>query len=172
MNPILTILDNLACGHLRELVFDMDGTIAALYGVEGWLSYLQSYQTYPYEVAKPMWEMRLMVSYLNRIRACGVKVSVVTWLAKNSTPDYDTAVAKAKREWLSRYHFPCDNIHIVPYGTPKHQCVEHFHRAIIIDDDARVRNDWGTNRAINPCEVDLIAFLRRMAETAEKYHRH
>ena len=34
--------------------FDMDGTIADLYGVENWLEHLINGNTFPYEMAKPL----------------------------------------------------------------------------------------------------------------------
>ena len=42
---------------LKMICFDMDGTIADLYGVENWLDMLRNYNPTPYEVAKPMWNM-------------------------------------------------------------------------------------------------------------------
>ena len=33
--------------------FDMDGTIADLYGVKNWLSYLEAEDTTPYAIANP-----------------------------------------------------------------------------------------------------------------------
>ena len=41
----------------RTLVFDMDGTIANLYGVENWLEDLRSFNPRPYIVAEPMYDM-------------------------------------------------------------------------------------------------------------------
>ena len=35
------------------IFFDMDGTIADLYGVENWLDYLIASDVLPYEIAKP-----------------------------------------------------------------------------------------------------------------------
>ena len=36
----------------KTIVFDMDGTIADLYGVKGWLNYLRNEDTTPYEKAR------------------------------------------------------------------------------------------------------------------------
>ena len=41
----------------KILVFDMDGTIADLYGVENWLSLLRAENPLPYEIAKPLYDM-------------------------------------------------------------------------------------------------------------------
>ena len=36
----------------KEICFDMDGTIADLYGVEGWLEDLEHFSPRPYEMAR------------------------------------------------------------------------------------------------------------------------
>ena len=41
----------------KSINFDMDGTIANLYGVEGWLNDLQTGKTRPYEIAEPLYNM-------------------------------------------------------------------------------------------------------------------
>ena len=38
----------------KMICFDMDGTIADLYGVDGWLDDLINKSARPYEVAKPL----------------------------------------------------------------------------------------------------------------------
>ena len=38
----------------REINFDMDGTIANFYGVDGWLDYLMNKDVTPYKEAKPL----------------------------------------------------------------------------------------------------------------------
>ena len=37
-----------------RIYFDMDGTIADLYGVENWLNDLRTERTTPYEIATPL----------------------------------------------------------------------------------------------------------------------
>ena len=66
----------------RVLVFDMDGTIADLYKVDGWLADLRAYNPRPYEVAKPMYDMETMAELLMVLQAQGWKVVVTTWLRK------------------------------------------------------------------------------------------
>ena len=42
---------------MRMIWWDMDGTIANLYGVEGWLPMLRAEDPTPYAEAKVMWNM-------------------------------------------------------------------------------------------------------------------
>ena len=72
-----------------KIWFDMDGTIANLYGVDGWLDMLIANDPTPYAVAKPMLNMSLLARYLNKAIAQGHEVGVISWLSKNSNAEYD-----------------------------------------------------------------------------------
>ena len=63
---------------IKEIVFDMDMTIAALYDVPGWLEKLRAYDPTPYEIAEPMWDMRVLADTLEILRQNGITVTVVT----------------------------------------------------------------------------------------------
>ena len=80
----------------KTLVFDMDGTIANLYGVKNWLNDLRSANPRPYEVAEPLYDMDILNSILSIFRGSGWKIVVTTWLAKESSRDYDRLVREAK----------------------------------------------------------------------------
>jgi len=145
-------------------VFDMDGTIADLYGVKDWLPKLRNYNASPYKEAKPMWDMARLAKAL---KASGAKVVVVTWLSKDSTKEYDIAVRKAKLEWLKENGFPFDKFHGVKYGTTKANCVRRYlaenELAVLIDDNAKIRKGWSLGETVNPVETDLIEYFERVA---------
>jgi hypothetical protein len=147
----------------KVLVFDMDGTIANLYGVENWLGQLREYNANPYKVAKPMYDMDTLVTILNLLKEKGWIIAVTSWLAMDSTREYDREVRKAKREWLERYNFPADEIHLVAYGTTKANCTRKLGGyQILVDDNEKVRNGWNLGSTINANEnimeklVDLL----------------
>lgn len=125
------------------IYFDMDGTIADLYGVENWLDYLLEKNALPYEIAKPLLRLNTLARLLNRLQSEGYKIGIISWLAKNSSDDYDIAVTKAKENWLNKHlaSVKFDTINIVKYGTPK----ESFAKSkndILFDDEERNRNNW------------------------------
>lgn len=133
----------------KVIVFDMDGTIANLYGVEGWLDYLLANDPTPYVEAEPLLDMETLTAILNTLREYGWIVAVTSWLSKDSTPDYNAAVRVAKREWLARYNFPADEIHLVKYGTTKANCTRRHGAGmqILFDDNTQVRAGWKLGQA-------------------------
>ena len=135
------------------IFFDMDGTIADLYGVENWLDYLIASDALPYEIAKPLIRLNALARILNRLQKQGYKIGVISWLAKNSNTDYDEKVTKAKKEWLKKHltSVNFDEIHIVKYGTPK-QTFAKTENDILFDDEEKNRNDW-TGKAFDVNEI-------------------
>jgi len=126
----------------KKIYFDMDGTIANLYGIDTWLEDIINSNPRPYEMAKPMVNMSVFARYIHKVQAKGYEVGIISWLAKGSTKEYDEAVAKAKAEWLAR-HLPSvefNQIIIVEYGSPK----SHYAPvgSILFDDEEPNRNEW------------------------------
>ena len=147
----------------KILVFDMDGTIADLYGVENWLADLRSENPRPYILAKPLYDMDSLNIILELLKEQGWKIVVTSWLAKNSSALYDEVVREAKRMWLNKYNFPFDEIHLVKYGTTKANCTRKLGGfQILVDDNEKVRNGWTLGDTINANEnilkklVDLL----------------
>lgn len=124
----------------KEIWFDMDGTIADLYGVEGWLEMLIDSDPTPYEIARPLLRMATLARLLNRLQREGWKIGIVSWLSKNSDEVYDVFVELAKRDWLYKHlrSVRFDYIDILPYGTPK----ENGRNGILFDDEERNRKNW------------------------------
>ena len=121
--------------------FDMDGTLADLYGVENWLQYLQNGDEYPYSVAKPLLNLSTFARYINKLQSKGYKVNIISWLCKNSNAEYDELVTIAKLEWLQKHlkSVTFDEIYILPYGTPKNT----ISCGYLFDDEEHNRNMWG-----------------------------
>ena len=145
----------------KMIVFDMDGTIADLYNVNGWLEMLRAEDPTPYTIAEPMYEMDRLNEILEALKVQGWRVAVTSWLAKEATREYDELVRKAKREWLARYNFPADEIHIVKYGTTKANCTRHkADFQILVDDNEMVRNGWNLGGTINANENILENLIK------------
>ena len=123
--------------------FDLDGTLADLYGVDDWLPMLVAHDETPYIIAKPLLRLSVLARRLNILQQNGYRLAVVSWLAKNSNEDYDLRVKNAKLEWLAK-HLPSvewNEIHIVEHGTPKENfCETPFD--ILFDDEEQNRENW------------------------------
>ena len=141
-----------------EINFDMDGTIANLYDVEGWLEDLRAYNPRPYAEARPLVNMSRLARLIHRAQRLGYKVNIISWLSKCSTADYDEAVTNAKIEWLAK-HLPSvkwDNITIVAYGTPKSTCG----CGVLFDDEEQNRTEWGEGAYT---EKEIFEILKGLA---------
>ena len=127
----------------NTIYFDMDGTIADLYGCENWLADLIDGYTRPYREAKSMVNMRKLGRVLNALKENGFEVGIISWLSKNGTDEYNARVTKAKTDWLARHlgAVEFDEIHIVKYGTPKHEVVNNPF-GILFDDEKPNRDNW------------------------------
>lgn len=126
-----------------RICFDMDGTIANLYGVDNWLADLQSGNARPYKKAAVMLNMNTLAKTLNKLQKSGYEIGIISWLAKNSTADYDKKVTTAKMGWLKKHlaSVKFDFVKIVPYGTDKN-IVNTGKADILFDDEEPNRNNW------------------------------
>lgn len=146
----------------RTLVFDMDGTIADFYGVQGWLEDIRNNNPRPYIVAEPLYNMDILISILNLLKLQGWEIVITSWLAKGSTKEFDELTRVAKREWLKQFNFPFDEIHLVKYGTTKANCTrKKGGYQVLVDDNEQVRNGWHLGDTINANE-DIIDELLKL----------
>lgn len=158
----------------KILVFDMDGTIADFYNVEGWLEDLRAENARPYLEAKPIYDMTKLNGLLNLMKQDGWRISVLSWMSKGEpSEEFKSAIRTAKRMWLKYYDFPVDEIHIVKYGTHKGSYAKNIRKGrsqdfqVLIDDELRNVNGWHNGRAIEPNEnllMDLMGLYEEFYE--------
>lgn len=135
----------------KAIWFDMDGTIADLYSVDGWLAYLQAEDTTPYAQAKVMHNMAQLARLLNSAQRKGYTIGVISWTAKHGTDNYNKAVAQVKREWLAKHlhSVKWDMIKVVDYGTNKYMACG---GGILFDDEQGNRDAW-KDKAFTPDHI-------------------
>jgi hypothetical protein len=134
---------------IMTIWFDMDGTIADLYGVENWLDYLLSGNAYPYKNAKPLINMNLLARYLNKLQKMGFQIGIISWLSKGSNEEYNKKVTDAKVAWLKKHlkSVNFNHVNIVNYGYGKYNfCTSE--NDILFDDEEKNRSEW-TGKAYN-----------------------
>ena len=126
-----------------RICFDMDGTIANLYGVNGWLDMLINGDATPYKMASVLLNMNSLAKLLNKLQKMGYEIGIISWLAKNSNSEYDEKVTQAKKGWLKKHlaSVNWDFIEIVKYGTDKN-IVCKDENSILFDDEVANRTNW------------------------------
>lgn len=127
----------------KAIYFDMDGTLANLYGVENWLEKLRAYDASPYAQAEVLLNMQALAHRLNKLQARGYTIGIISWLSKETTPEYDAAAAAAKMQWLSKHlaSVKFDEIHLVAYGKRKSKLAQ-VKGGYLFDDNPKVRREW------------------------------
>lgn len=149
------------------ICFDLDGTLADLYGEPDWLSHLQNENPMPYVCAKPLWDMERLNAVLNQLIDKEWEIRVISWLAKDASPEYNDAVRAAKTWWLSYHGFPYQKAHLVAYGTTKANAIRNAVEkgaAILIDDNVKIRKGWHMGETIDPTTENIIERLERLLE--------
>ena len=143
-----------------KIWFDMDGTIADLYGVENWLEMLIAHDETPYVIAKPIVNLSVLARLMNKIQRKGFEICIVSALAKDSTAEYDERVRNAKIKWLANHlksvHF--DEIRFVPYWYTKNDV--NTGADVLFDDEERHLEKW-TGTAIHASK--MIETLKAIA---------
>lgn len=125
---------------IKEINFDMDGTLANFYGVDGWLDDLINSNARPYAIAEPLFNFSALARQIHRLQKLGYQVNIISWLSKGGTDYFNEEVTAVKKAWLAK-HLPSvvfDNITIVKYGTPKSTCGN----GILFDDEIGNRTEW------------------------------
>ena len=125
----------------KAIYFDMDGTIADLYGVDNWLEDLLHENVRPYAEARPLINLQALARILNRLIRDGYSVNVISWTSRGGSAEYNREVAKVKIQWLKTHlkSVKFSKIEILPYGTPK----ELYGDGILFDDEKHNRESWG-----------------------------
>ena len=143
-----------------KIWFDMDGTIADLYGVQNWLPMLMAQDATPYAIAKPLLNLQVLARLIHKAQRNGFEVCIVSALAKNSTAEYDEKVKNAKKEWLKKHlkSVNFDEIRFVPYTFVKNDV--NSGSDILFDDEERHLTAW-TGKAIHASEI--LPTLRAIA---------
>lgn len=152
---------------MKAIYFDMDGTIADLYGFNGWLEMLQNEDTTPYACAADLVDMEELFWLLNSFVARGVVIGVISWGAMNGSREYCKATKKVKRAWCDmRLPDLISEFHVVKYGTPKHK-VRNIQDSILVDDNAEVRAAWQGVTIDASDSKKMLAELRELLRTLD-----
>ena len=151
----------------KTLVFDMDGTIADFYGVNGWLNDLENENTRPYDIAKPLYDMDAFNALIDVLKLQGWRIVVTTWLSKGATKAFEDRTRVSKIAWLERYGVQYDEIHLVRYGTTKANATRKIGGyQILVDDNAKIREGWHLGSTIDANKNIMDELFKLLKECA------
>jgi hypothetical protein len=144
----------------KTIVFDMDGTIANFYGVDNWLNDIRNENTRPYDIAEPIYDMDVLNAILLALKSQGWRIAITTWLAMGSSVEFENATRRAKLNWLAKYDFPYDEIHLIRYGRTKADATrKNGGYQILVDDNAKIRQGWSLGSTIDANSNILDALI-------------
>jgi len=131
--------------------FDMDGTIADLYNVNGWLDDLLAHNVRPYATAKPLYNDVDLLNLFVELKAKGYNIGIISWGSKERNAEYDKAVRNAKAKWL---YNRClidllDKFIVTSYGIRKADTCRKYGEGVLVDDEAQNRNEWDLGATID-----------------------
>lgn len=131
--------------------FDMDGTIADLYSVNGWLDDLKAHNVRPYATAKSLYNDVDLLNLFCELKEKGYKIGIISWGSRESNAEYDKAVRNAKAKWL---YERClidllDKLIVTSYGIKKADTCREYGEGVLVDDEAQNRNDWDLGATID-----------------------
>lgn len=135
----------------RTIYFDMDGTIADLYGVTDCFKRLDNNDASVYLEAKPIPEY---VQLMYKARDMGYRVGIIT-AGSRFPPDTPQPIKdqmnkdteEAKRKWLEQQGLASlvSVFHFVPYGVSKYDVADD-RTGILVDDSDAMLNEWFSDK--------------------------
>lgn len=135
----------------RTVYFDMDGTIADLYGVPDVFRRLDNNDPTPYEEAAPI---PYYIEMMHRFKDMGYRIGIITAGSRfpPNTPQevkdiMNEGTEAAKIKWLHDQGIwsLLDSFQFVSYGVSKYE-VATDKTGILVDDEDKVLNTWYSDR--------------------------
>lgn len=89
----------------KAICFDMDGTIADLYGVDGWKNMLNNSNSRAYLQAEPIFDMQELNGILSQLKNAGWYIVVISWGSMGSSKCFLEETKVAKQNGLMQCNF-------------------------------------------------------------------
>lgn len=119
---------------MKRLYLDMDGTIADLYRIDGWLERLESSDSNLFIECKPIITQAQLFEVFPSNE---YDISILSMTPKGCSDSYATDVIRQKNEWLDEYFPDLKKRIYKKYSYNKN--LKNSENSILVDDNAKIR---------------------------------
>ena len=150
---------------MKTIAFDMDGTIADLYGERGWLESLRNEDSSIFAKCDPLVDIELFKATCHKLQNKGWTIGIITWLPKFASEVFEHECEETKKYWLKKHGLDFFQFMVCQkYGTDKKTGLPF--RAdynLLVDDNREVRAEWEINERYETLtEKDIVQELEKL----------
>ena len=152
---------------MKKIYFDMDGTVADLYGEKNWLDNLRKEVCGSFINLRPLVDMNELAMVCHQLMNLGYSFGVITWLPMGASYEFERVCEEEKRAWVEEFMPWVSEFYAQSYGVPKQYAPsKRAAEMILVDDNAEVRAMWNTEaqRSSIDATQDIIKELRKLLD--------
>lgn len=152
---------------MKKIYFDMDGTVADLYGEKNWLDNLRNEREGSFINLRPLVDMNELAMVCHQLMNLGYSFGVITWLPMGASYEFERVCEEEKRAWVEEFMPWVSEFYAQSYGVPKQYAPsKRAAEMILIDDNAEVRAMWNTEvqRSSIDATQDIIKELKKLLD--------
>lgn len=152
---------------MKKIYFDMDGTVADLYGEKNWLDNLRNEREGSFINLRPLVDMNELAMVCHQLMNLGYTFGVITWLPMGASYEFERVCEEEKRAWVEEFMPWVSEFYAQSYGVPKQYAPsKRAAEMVLIDDNAEVRAMWNTEvqRSSIDATQDIIKELRKLLD--------
>jgi hypothetical protein len=152
---------------MKKIYFDMDGTVADLYGEKNWLNNLRNEREGSFINLRPLVDMNELAMVCHQLMNLGYSFGVITWLPMGASYEFERVCEEEKRAWIEEFMPWVSEFYAQSYGVPKQYAPsKRAAEMILVDDNAEVRAMWNTEvqRSSIDATQDIIKELRKLLD--------
>lgn len=152
---------------MKKIYFDMDGTVADLYGEKNWLNNLRNEREGSFINLRPLVDMNELAMVCHQLMNLGYSFGVITWLPMGASYEFERVCEEEKRAWVEEFMPWVSEFYAQSYGVPKQYAPsKRAAEMILVDDNAEVRAMWNTEvqRSSIDATQDIIKELKKLLD--------
>lgn len=152
---------------MKKIYFDMDGTVADLYGEKNWLDNLRNEREGSFINLRPLVDMNELAMVCHQLMNLGYSFGVITWLPMGASYEFERVCEEEKRAWIEEFMPWVSEFYAQSYGVPKQYAPsKRAAEMILVDDNAEVRAMWNTEvqRSSIDATQDIIKELKKLLD--------